>query len=568
VFVDYNDNGVMTRLLVSGATVTSGTATKLDNNDKGAWVINSENVDNFSAIVTLSFTSPPTISGACAYASNYPPEAKYTATTAIEFTGTLPYDLILEHTGGSTITRQSGSLFDVPPSYTLLSFTDKTGAPGVIKCIPPATFTLLASATGFCEDDATGITFALDSTEKDKQYQLFRDNGTAGDGSVLTGNGSALTFTGTFNVEGTYTARTVAEGLTCAIAMNGTHVITKNPLPDNPDVTGDSRNCPGTVTLSASSSGAVIDWYADDVMTSTLHTGESYTTPEIYTSTTYYAQARVESTGCLSARVPVSAEVDMDGCCTAPGATVTFTAFNPCTSPAPASGSTWTLRDTRAGGNSYTYIVKKMADGRIWMVQDLAFGNCTDAPFNNDNSEAATTYQPTVYPGYVGHCTSATTTSTPSGMRYLYNWPAALNTKAAYYGGPATGCSGTSGGTSGTNPGACKGICPTGWHLPTTGEYVALHSNISGSNVQLTAENFGYPFSEIDTNQIHWHGHVGHALTNDQSISRPEMMNYWTSTRSSTYVTVVRVSESRVCTNGCDSWPSSYMMAMRCMMNY
>jgi hypothetical protein len=44
VFVDYNDNGVMTRLLISGATVTNGTATKLDNNDKGAWVINSENV--------------------------------------------------------------------------------------------------------------------------------------------------------------------------------------------------------------------------------------------------------------------------------------------------------------------------------------------------------------------------------------------------------------------------------------------------------------------------------------------------------------------------------------------
>jgi uncharacterized protein (TIGR02145 family) len=352
---------------------------------------------------------------------------------------------------------------------------------------------LLASASGFCEDDMEGITFALDSTEKDKQYQLFRNNGAAGDGSVLTGNGSALTFTGTFNVAGTYTARTVADGLTCAIAMNGTHVVTKNPLPANPVVTGDSRNCPGTVTLSASSSGAVIDWY-DDVTTSTLHTGESYT-PEIKTSTTYYAQARVNSTGCLSAPVAVAAEVDMDGCFTAPGATVTFTAFDP--NPSASTGTVWYLTDTREASlnNTQTYKVKKMADGHIWMVQDLKFGSkCNKDTFSGSNGSDKQGGVSALNALYYGDCMNKPGGSAARG--YIYDWAAAMQKAGAYHGTKKdVGCSGTDGGTTFPNPGACPGLCPDGWHLPTGasgGEYSALQDasdNCDDENYHCWAPN-------------------------------------------------------------------------------
>jgi uncharacterized protein (TIGR02145 family) len=466
------------------------------------WVIgNARTNTSFSATVQL-LTATANIAGACAYASNYPPEAKYTAATAIEFTGTLPYDLVLEDTDGDTITRQSGNLFDVPPSYTLLSFTDKTGAPGVIKCIPPATFTLLASASGFCKDDMEGITFALDGTEKDKQYQLFRNNGDAGDGSVLTGNGSALTFTGTFNVAGTYTAWTVAEGLTCPIAMSGSPVVNENPLPANPDVTGDSRNCPGTVTLSASSSGAVIDWY-DDVTTSTLHTGESYTTPKIETSTTYYVQARVESTGCLSAREAILAEVDMDGCCTNIGDVgVLFSEFNPCSTP--AVGTTWTLTDDR---DEKQYKVRYAPNGRYWMVQDLMFGNCTDNSLLDDSAAGAATVTPTVVTGsYVGHC--RTPAQTAAG--YVYNWFGVMNimTKPTGNETPSIGCSGTSPGTTHPAPASCRGVCPFNWHVPTKDEFDDVFNALVSASL-CTVYNCWYTGGWMTGTPCHFYGPGG-----------------------------------------------------------
>jgi uncharacterized protein (TIGR02145 family) len=465
VFVDYNDNGVMARLLVSGATASAGTAEWV--NDKGAWVTNSENVDSFSATVTLSFTSPSIISGACVYASGYPPEAEYTAATAIEFTGTLPYDLVLEDTDGNTITRQSGNLFDVPPSHTLLSFTDKTGAPGIMKCIPPATFTLNASASGFCAG-GTGVVFSLSNTESGKKYRLYRDGEPVGNELSGSDTGSATFTGGPFAVAGTYIARTMAEGLTCAIAMDGTHVVVENPLPADPTVNNDSRNCSGTVTLSASSSGALIDWYATADTASTFHTGASYTTPEVYTSTTYYVQARVEGSGCLSARVAVTAEVDMDGCCSVPGSTVTFTEFDPCVFA--TTNAVWHLTDTRAEGNNNTYKVSLLADGRIWMVQDLKFGACSaTGTWKNDNSKAAAATAPTVAKDYVGHCR---TNDNDPEAGYLYSWSAAMNNVNAYEGSSVSNfhCTGI---TTAVN--VCRGICPEGWHLPTRAEYDDAH---------------------------------------------------------------------------------------------
>jgi uncharacterized protein (TIGR02145 family) len=315
----------------------------------------------------------------------------------------------------------------------------------------------------FCAGSG-GVAFALSGTESGRDYQLYRDNLEVDD-AVLNGRGSAETFTGSFNKAGTYTALSIADELYCATAMSGSHVIVKNPLPANPAEKNGSRNCPGTVTLSASSSSAVIDWYADDVTTSILHTGESYTTPEIATSTTYYVQARVESTGCVSARVPVSATVNMEGCCTAPGATVNFTAFNPCANA--ETYSVWYLTDTREASlnNTQTYKIKKMADGRIWMVQDMKFGNlCNKDTYSGSKGKDQTSKVTELDDKtYYGDCTNYRLSNTPSERGYLYDWAAAINQSGAYYAGvTGIGCSGT-----GSAANACQGICPTNWHVPT-----------------------------------------------------------------------------------------------------
>jgi hypothetical protein len=132
VFVDYNKNGVMTRLPVTSATATAGTVTKIQGNDKGVWVIgNARSAGNFSATVRL-LTDITDVAGACAYASNYPPVGEYTSANKIKFTGTPEYNIVLRHSNGTTDTLQSGKIFLVPDGDTLKSFSDKTGAPGFI----------------------------------------------------------------------------------------------------------------------------------------------------------------------------------------------------------------------------------------------------------------------------------------------------------------------------------------------------------------------------------------------------------------------------------------------------
>jgi uncharacterized protein (TIGR02145 family) len=111
-----------------------------------------------------------------------------------------------------------------------------------------------------------------------------------------------------------------------------------------------------------------------------------------------------------------------------PGAeAVTFEAFNPV--PAAPIGSTWRLTDSRDGN---TYMVRKLADGRIWMVQDLRFGHCSDKSFAEGS----------IARSYKGHCR----TNTQPDAGYLYDYTAVAQR---------------------------DNLCPIGWFVPTSGDYSA-----------------------------------------------------------------------------------------------
>jgi uncharacterized protein (TIGR02145 family) len=531
VFVDYNDAGTMKRLpLLPGATLTAtsapgvGRIIQYSENTKGVWVVgNAKSVDNssgsFSATVKLH-TATATVVGACAYASNYPPVGEYISATHLSFTGTPVYNLVLKNTENETIYRTSGADYDIPGGYTLASFTDATGAPRIIKCMPPATYILQASASDFCAG-SEGVQFALSGTESERDYQLYRNDSPVGE--VLDGTGSATTFTGSFNEAGLYTARTIADGLYCAIAMSRPREVYKNPLPDDPDVFGDTRDCPGTVTLSASSPGALIDWYVAADAASSFYTEASYTTPEIEESTTYYVQARFENTGCLSsARIPVLAEVNMAGCCDLPGVTgVTFAEFNPCAS-APY-GSTWTLTDDR---DQKTYKVKYMADDRYWMVQDLKFGDkCpNNASIGSSTSDVKTRVNNSGT--YYGSCSDIGRSTAPSCRGYFYNWAAAVNHSGAYKGGTYTGC-------TAKNANNCQGICPAGWHVPAAEEMtvtLAAFATVYGSK-SLSVNNTKTQFETCV---------VGREIgpSSGSGIGRNTWSYLWTSTRLTTKTAV------------------------------
>jgi uncharacterized protein (TIGR02145 family) len=240
---------------------------------------------------------------------------------------------------------------------------------------------------------------------------------------------------------------------------------------------------------------------------------------------------------------------------TAPGVTTTFAAFSPCTTA--AAGATWTLQDTRDGGNNYTYKVKKMQDGRIWMVQDLKFGDCPNNTgyWYNDNSEAATTHTPTVYDGYVGHCRA----TSQANAGYLYNWPAAMQNVNAYYGSTDDSfqCIGTSGS-------GCQGICPDGWHIPTgapDGEFQALH-NAPGRNCSTSNDNCWNANSD-------WEGVYGGSCNLSGVLSNQGgVANYWSSTYYNNNNVYDLIFLSSITFPGTNNYYKQDGFSVRCVRNY
>ncbi|MFN5704694.1 MAG: hypothetical protein ACK45U_02455, partial [bacterium] len=118
------------------------------------------------------------------------------------------------------------------------------------------------------------------------------------------------------NLTATTYYRAVLKSGVCDTAFSSGATVTVNPLPATPTsgVNG-ARTGTGTVGISASvGSGETIDWYADATGGSVLSGGTgttSFTTPSISTTTTYYAQARNTTTGCISsARLAVIATIN------------------------------------------------------------------------------------------------------------------------------------------------------------------------------------------------------------------------------------------------------------------
>jgi uncharacterized protein (TIGR02145 family) len=246
--------------------------------------------------------------------------------------------------------------------------------------------------------------------------------------------------------------------------------------------------------------------------------------------------------------------------CTAPGSTVTFTAFNPCNNA--ITGDYWFLIDERESDNVQTYKVKKMADGRIWMAQDLKFGDkCDKTNFTGSGKDQTGNVTSLKDKTYYGYCTNMRNASTPSNRGYLYDWAAAINKAGAYSGSSAAvGCSGTSSGTVSPNPSSCQGICPDGWHVPTgytAGEQIRL----------LTASGYTSNYSST-----FWLSNTIFEGTSYHWVASSTVYSTTIYHSSSSY----NNSEEYTVCNGldtggsCNNWTiyKSNSAALRCLMNY
>lgn len=226
-------------------------------------------------------------------------------------TTTTYYGVIKDTIGGCTSPTR------VPVTITVNAIPSvPTATPNNVQRCGPGSVTLTATS-------ATGTT--IDWYDVPTGGSVL-----AGGSGTTTFNTPSLTATTIFYASSNNTTTGCVSGRTAITA-------TINPLPSAPSVTGDSRCGAGTLTLTATAgTGETIDWFSAITGGSSIGTGNSFTTPSITTTTTYYAEVKNTTTGCISAvRTPATATIittpnvaiAQDGSRCGPG-TVTISATN------------------------------------------------------------------------------------------------------------------------------------------------------------------------------------------------------------------------------------------------
>ncbi|MCF8285173.1 MAG: tandem-95 repeat protein [Sphingobacteriales bacterium] len=184
-----------------------------------------------------------------------------------------------------------------------------TGRISIPLYLPLTAGTIAGGGSAIC---GTGIPSAFTSSVAaangratiQYQWQVSTTSTSAGFADIT--DATSATFTPANAITQTsYYRRKVSTSVDAAIYSN-VITITINALPSAPTspVNG-SRSGTGTVSLSATAvSGSTIDWYAASSGGSVLSSGtgtSSFTTPSINSTTTYFAESRNTTTGCVSA---------------------------------------------------------------------------------------------------------------------------------------------------------------------------------------------------------------------------------------------------------------------------
>jgi hypothetical protein len=218
-------------------------------------------------------------------------------TVVLTATASSPMSWYNSATGGSSL--GSGSTFTTPSLSASDTFyveansgcaSPRTRVIAIIEPIPPP-------PTGSGASDCQPGSFTLEAVSS-SMIRWF-DASTGGNqldsGAIFVT--PVLSTTTTFYAEAGYQCRSSRTAFQVVI----------NAAPSAPSASSVSRCGPGTVSLSASSLDQVY-WYDAASGGTLLHTGSSYTTPSISSTTTYYAEAG--SANCRSTRISVQAVIN------------------------------------------------------------------------------------------------------------------------------------------------------------------------------------------------------------------------------------------------------------------
>jgi Glycine rich protein/Secretion system C-terminal sorting domain len=138
-------------------------------------------------------------------------------------------------------------------TYTVIATDESTlctnnmAGSAVVSILPLPTAYVVTGGGSYCAG-GTGRNVGLSSTTLGISYQLFR-NDTLLPGSVITGNGGAMSF-GLQTMPGVYKVVATNTSTTCTNNMTGVATISINPLPAVFNVTGTGAYCAGGIGVS------------------------------------------------------------------------------------------------------------------------------------------------------------------------------------------------------------------------------------------------------------------------------------------------------------------------------
>ncbi len=209
----------------------------------------------------------------------------------------------------------------------------------------------------------------------------------------------------------------------CASSTRTALTVTVNPTPVAPTVTPSSATiCSGkTATFTSSVSGGSINWYTAPSGGSAVHAGNSFTTPALTSTTTYYAEAQLASCASITR--------------TAVTVTVNPTPVAPIVAPAAdtiCSGQTTTLTVTSPPGTARWYLLPSggsplytgttfttpVLTSNITFYADVIQGSCVSSRTPVSIQVRSVPAQPTVSPASATICSGQTATfnmTAPSG---------------------------------------------------------------------------------------------------------------------------------------------------------
>lgn len=172
-----------------------------------------------------------------------------------------------------------------------------------------------------------------------------------------------------------------------------------------------------------------------------------------------------------------------------------------------------TFTDSR-DGNQYNWV---KINNQVWMAENLAY--LPSVNMVADGSEDATGSYYYVF-GYDGtNVTDAKATANYTTYGVLYNWTAATAGSIS----------------SSTNPSGIQGVCPTGWHLPSTAEWTQLTDflggiSIAGDKLKETGTSHWSAPSSVSTNEYGFSALPGGYRSNNDFLSISYYGKWWSST--------------------------------------